>query len=125
MTHDVALAILRAQPAPGIDASMVRRSLVVAIIVGTILNLISCYDLLLAGEFPDPFKVILTYVVPFIVATYSALGAKRQMARKLTALCMSFAPALHQMTDLAGTDEGIGTSCANMENAGELSDKIE
>ncbi|MCR4377466.1 MAG: hypothetical protein NUV50_05160 [Rhodospirillales bacterium] len=111
MTHEVALAILRAQPAPGIDASMVRRSLVVAIIVGTILNLISCYDLLLAGELPDPLKAILTYVVPFIVATYSALEAKRQTARELKALCMSFA--------LAGADDGIGTSCANMEIAGE------
>lgn len=49
-----------------------RRSLAVAVVVGTILNLINQGDALLAGADLNWWKIALTYVVPFCVATYGA-----------------------------------------------------
>lgn len=50
-----------------------RRSLYVAIVVGTVLNLINQGDALLAGESLDYLKLVLTYAVPYLVATYGAV----------------------------------------------------
>ena len=54
---------------------MLRRSLAIAAIVGTILLAINQGDLLLRHEWPPAFawKVPLTYLVPFVVATWGAL----------------------------------------------------
>ena len=54
-----------------LTGAIVRRSLAVALIVGTVLNIINQGDVALAGEF-NWFKVALTYCVPFCVATYGA-----------------------------------------------------
>jgi hypothetical protein len=56
-----------------------RRSLVVAVIVGTVLNLINQYDALPGAGGPpfDVVKALLTYCVPFCVATYGAVTARR------------------------------------------------
>jgi hypothetical protein len=52
-----------------------RRSLIVAIIVGTILNLINQSDGLF-GRIPiDWTRLILTYMVPYCVSTYGAVSA--------------------------------------------------
>lgn len=51
-----------------------RRSLVVALIVGTILNLINQGDALLNGTAINIAKIILTYAVPYFVATYGAVS---------------------------------------------------
>ena len=51
-----------------------RRSLWVALVVGTILNLINQGDALLAGRRLDLVKLALTYVVPYIVSTYGAVS---------------------------------------------------
>jgi methyl-accepting chemotaxis protein len=59
----------------GIDRSIIARSALVAGVVGTILNLIGNYDILLTGGDVDPFKLVLTYMVPFFVATYGAVAA--------------------------------------------------
>jgi len=58
-----------------VDGPVLRRSLVVSIIVGTILVAINQGDVILAGEMPVIWKVALTYVVPFCVATYGAYSA--------------------------------------------------
>jgi hypothetical protein len=59
-----------------------RRALLVAIIVGTLLNLINQGDALLMGAHVSWLKVGLTYVVPFAVSTHGAvsahLGAERR-----------------------------------------------
>lgn len=55
----------------------VRRSLVVALIVGTALNLINQGDALLGGMQPVIWKLILTYFVPFAVASYGSYAALR------------------------------------------------
>jgi hypothetical protein len=54
---------------------MLRRSLLIALIVGTILVTINQADLLLRGDWRPSliWKVPLTYLVPFVVATWSAL----------------------------------------------------
>lgn len=54
---------------------MLRRSVVIAAIVGTILCAINQGDLLLHGEWPATlaWKIPLTYLVPFAVATWGAL----------------------------------------------------
>ena len=51
------------------------RSLAVALLVGTLLNFINQGDRLLAGELPDWRKLALTFVVPFLVASYAAWAA--------------------------------------------------
>lgn len=61
-----------------------RRLLVVALIVGTILNLINQGDSMLAGMPLNFMKLLLTYLVPYLVSTYGAvsyrLHADEQMA---------------------------------------------
>lgn len=46
-----------------------QRSLGVALVVGTLLNAINQGDVLLSGNAPDVAKLILTYLVPYAVAT--------------------------------------------------------
>ena len=54
---------------------MVRRSLIIALIVGTILTAINQGNLIVQGDFPLDlaWKVPLTYCVPYLVATTGAL----------------------------------------------------
>lgn len=55
----------------------VRRSLWVAVIVGSVLNLINQGDALM-GEAPLVlWRLLLTYAVPFAVATYGSYAAFR------------------------------------------------
>ena len=49
------------------------RSVCVGLIVGTVLNMINQGDQILAGGEVDVLKCILTYMVPYCVATYSAV----------------------------------------------------
>jgi hypothetical protein len=58
-----------------------RRSLWVALIVGTILNLINQGDLFLSGQRLDFTKLLLTYVVPYMVSTYGAVSFRLHAAR--------------------------------------------
>jgi hypothetical protein len=51
-----------------------KRSLIVALIVGTILNLINQGDVLATGARPNILKLILTFAVPYAVATYGAVS---------------------------------------------------
>jgi hypothetical protein len=50
------------------------RSFVVTLIVGTILNLINQGDALLNGGNVNLTKILLTYAVPYCVATYGAVS---------------------------------------------------
>jgi hypothetical protein len=54
-----------------------RRSLVVAVVVGTALNLINQGPEMLSGKWPIIWKLALTYVVPFLVASYGSYAAFR------------------------------------------------
>jgi hypothetical protein len=55
----------------------VRRSLLVALVVGTALNLINQGDRIASGEGPVLWKLLLTYFVPFAVASYGSYAALR------------------------------------------------
>jgi hypothetical protein len=61
-----------------------RRSLYVALIVGTILNLINQGDAILAMASISWGKLALTYCVPYAVCTYGAVSAKLSRARQTT-----------------------------------------
>lgn len=54
---------------------MLRRSLLTALVVGTVLALLNHGDKFLTGNWPGQlsWKVPLTYCVPFLVATWGAL----------------------------------------------------
>lgn len=57
-----------------------RRSVIVALVVGTILNVINQGDVLFLGGELNVLKLALTYCVPYCVATYGAVTfAKTQM----------------------------------------------
>ena len=60
-----------------------RRSFMVAVVVGSILNLINQGDALLAGVSLDIVKAILTYIVPYCVSTYGAVSYRLHLARHL------------------------------------------
>ena len=51
-----------------------RRSFFVALVVGTVLNLINQGDALFSAMPINWFKVILTYFVPYAVCTYGAVS---------------------------------------------------
>ncbi|HVH73731.1 MAG TPA: nitrate/nitrite transporter NrtS [Stellaceae bacterium] len=53
---------------------MPKRSFLVALVVGTILNLINQGDALLGGGHIVLWKLALTYAVPYAVATYGAVS---------------------------------------------------
>lgn len=55
----------------------VRRSLTVALIIGTLLNAINQGAELAAGEPLIVWKLLLTYFVPFAVASYGSYAALR------------------------------------------------
>ena len=61
-------------------APMLRRSLTVAVVVGTALTLLNQGDTILAANWKNAlyWKIPLTYCVPFLVATYGALGNSRR-----------------------------------------------
>jgi hypothetical protein len=64
------------------ERGIVRRSLILAAIVGTILNLINQGDALLGGTHLVAWKIVLTYCVPYCVATYGAVTARLEMIRR-------------------------------------------
>jgi hypothetical protein len=51
-----------------------RRSFAVALVVGTILNLINQGDALLGSGQINWIKIVLTYFVPYAVSTYGAVS---------------------------------------------------
>jgi len=57
-----------------------RRSFYVALIVGTVLNLINQGDALLGAAPVNWLKIVLTYCVPYVVCTYGAIS--HQLTRR-------------------------------------------
>ncbi len=54
-----------------------KKAIVTALVIGTLLTAINHGDVLLSGLVPAPWKVILTYCVPFCVTTWGAITGKR------------------------------------------------
>ncbi len=57
-----------------------RRSCFAPLVVGTVLNLINQGDALFGTMPVSWFKVILTYVVPYVVSTYGAVSVQLRQA---------------------------------------------
>jgi hypothetical protein len=59
---------------------MLKRSLMVALVVGTILTFLNQGDAIFAGNWKTGFywKIPLAYCVPFCVATFGALANSRR-----------------------------------------------
>ena len=55
-----------------------RRSFYVALVVGTILNLINQPEALVGGASVNWFKIMLTYFVPYVVCTYGSVSSQMQ-----------------------------------------------
>ena len=67
-----------------------KKAFLTACVVGTILTAINHGDVIIAGQFPPPLKVFLTYCVPFCVTTWgSYLGKKSQILKQkdVASLC--------------------------------------
>jgi len=54
-----------------------KKALMTALVVGTILTTINHGDVILRGESINYYKIMLTYCVPFCVATWGAIHSKR------------------------------------------------
>lgn len=65
---------------------ILRTSLKTALLVGTVLGLINHFEALLAWEFTSVqvAKILVTYLVPFSVATYAAATHARHLEEKNT-----------------------------------------
>jgi len=64
-----------------VSVGVPQRSFWVALVVGTILNLINQGDTLVSGRPLDVVKLVLTYIVPYFVATYGAVSFRLQAAQ--------------------------------------------
>ena len=58
-----------------------RRSFIVALVVGTILNLINQGDALFGMAPINLTKILLTFIVPYCVATYGAVSYRMSMGQ--------------------------------------------
>ena len=59
-----------------------KKAIYTALVVGTILTAINHGDVILSGSVPPPWKVILTYCVPYCVTTWGAITGKKAELRK-------------------------------------------
>lgn len=61
-----------------LERAVLRRAIRVMAVVGTILMTINYGDIIIAGELESQhiFKIALTYLVPFMVSTYSSVAAR-------------------------------------------------
>lgn len=68
----------------GLRRPVLLRSLRASLVVGSLLTLLNQGDYLFSGDPPPSlwWKIPLTYVVPFVVATYGALGALAKDGKK-------------------------------------------
>jgi len=55
----------------------IRRSMLIAVFVGTVVNAINQGPEMLAGHWPVMWKLALTYLMPFLVVSYGSYAAFR------------------------------------------------
>jgi hypothetical protein len=61
------------------QAKNIKTALILALVVGSLLNTINSYDVILEGNFTvrNTIKIILTYITPFCVSLYSSTLASK------------------------------------------------
>jgi len=59
-------------------------ALLVALVIGTVLNIINSYDVFIEGKLTNrnTVKIMLTYLTPFCVSLYSSIKALKQVSLK-------------------------------------------
>lgn len=62
-----------------VSGGVPKRSLILAIIVGSLLNAINQYEAILGSGQVSWFKLALTYIVPYLVSTYGAVSVQMKM----------------------------------------------
>lgn len=65
------------------DKQIMRRALRVSAVVGTLLCIINQWEAIFIDGKPDFLKVVLTYLVPFGVSTYSAVLLKKELTKRI------------------------------------------
>jgi hypothetical protein len=65
------------------ERSVVVRSLKVSALVGTILVIINQFDAVFGEESFNWIKIVLTYMVPYCVATYAAVRALQEQNARM------------------------------------------
>jgi hypothetical protein len=73
------IATLRLACRCAVSDGVPRRSLLVALVVGTLLNLINQGDSLLSTSSVNWLKIVLTYCVPYAVCTYGAVSQQLRL----------------------------------------------
>ena len=66
-----------------LSPKVLKQSVIVALVVGTVLTLINQGDALLSGAHVSVVKVGLTYLVPLLVSTYGAWNMARMSQKPL------------------------------------------
>lgn len=56
-------------------------ALLLALIIGTVLNIINSYDVFMEGKLTSRYimKIMLTYITPFCASLYSSMKAVKQI----------------------------------------------
>jgi hypothetical protein len=67
-----------------ISEGVPKRSLLVAVVVGTVLNLINQGDALFGAGHVELLKAALTFAVPYCVATYGAVSYRLRLDAELS-----------------------------------------
>lgn len=68
---------MRGDPGAILRPPLVRKNLIVAAVVGTVLTAINQFEGVFLGEEISLVKLLLTYCVPFLVASYGSYNALR------------------------------------------------
>lgn len=63
------------------DPKFIKRAIFIAIVIGSLLNLINSYDVFWEGNFTgrNTFRIVLTYITPFCVSLYSSIKSSKQI----------------------------------------------
>jgi fatty-acid desaturase len=64
----------------------IKNAILIAVVVGTILNTINSYDVIWESNFTfrNILRIVLTYITPFCVATYSSKLASKSFEKTNT-----------------------------------------
>ncbi len=65
-----------------ISGDVPKRSFVVALVVGTLLNLINQGEAIFGGSNVNAMKLVMTYLVPYAVATFGAVSYQLNLDRQ-------------------------------------------
>jgi methyl-accepting chemotaxis protein len=106
------------------QSALYKRAVIIAVIVGTILNLINQYDALFGSKEFNVIKALLTYCVPFIVSIVSSQITLKSVAKNMVAHeCPEDTAGLVCRDTLSGAREKVQSMRNNAGNVNHASKK--